>query len=404
MEELFEIIKLAIHALKTNRMRSFLTMLGVIIGVASVILLVSIGSGLRSYITGQLERLGAKTLMVIPGSSIELGSSGGGGGGVPGAGMMASKFTVTHVRELEKADSVNRVMPYTENNGTLRYGKNSHITQVAGVGYEYITIRNHNVEDGRFFSKAEEESAKKVVVLGKTVVEKLFGGENPINKKMTIGDGRFTVVGVLERMGAFGGVDIDDQAFIPANTALKQFDMDYFMTIFVEAKSQENIEETKTEVKRILLKYLKEDEFSVLDTKNLLNTIASILGVLTIALGGIAAISLIVGGIGIANIMLVSVTERTREIGLRKAVGATPQIIMIQFLSEAVILSATGGIIGIILGILSSLVLGKFAPTIVTGWSIMVAFIVSSAVGIIFGLAPAVRASRLTPVDALRYE
>ncbi|MFH0863826.1 MAG: ABC transporter permease [Candidatus Gottesmanbacteria bacterium] len=402
MEEFFEIVIVSFTSLRANKMRSILTMLGVIIGVSSVILLVSIGTGLQNYITRQLEDLGAKNLMVMPG---RLGvGEGGQGGGVPGAGSAVSKFNMEQVKAIEKLDLVEFVMPYTENNGTMKYGKNTRITQVAGVSSDYPQVRNQKVVQGRFFNKSEENSSKKVALLGKTTATKLFEDEDPVGKKITISDGRFKVLGVLEEKGALAGVDMDDQVFIPATTALKQFDMDHFIAIWVQARYPERMAETKKEVEKILLKFLKEDEFTVLDTKSLLNTIASILGVLTIALGGIAAISLVVGGIGIANIMLVSVTERTREIGLRKAVGATPTIIMLQFLIEAVVLSIGGGIIGILLGGGSSLLLSKLLPTSVTLWSILIAFIVSALVGIIFGLFPALRASRLTPVDALRYE
>ncbi len=401
-EELFEITRVSLAALRANKMRALLTMLGVIIGVASVILLVSIGNGLQNYITKQLEDLGAKNLMIMPGH-IDF-SGGGQGGGVMGAGSAVSKFDIEQVKALEKSDLIQYVMPYTENNGTMKYGKKTRITQVAGVSADYPEVRNQKVEHGRFFTKSEEDSAKKVALLGKTVAGKLFGDEDPVGKRMNIGDGRFKVLGVLEAKGAMAGVDMDDQVFIPATTALKQFDMDHFIAIWVNIKDPDKVDQTKKEVEKIMLKFLKDDEFSVLDTKSLLNTIASVLGAITLALGGIAAISLVVGGIGIANIMLVSVTERTREIGLRKAVGATPQIVMLQFLIEAVFLSVAGGIIGILIGSGGSLLLSKFLPTSVTLWSVLVAFLVSVLVGVIFGLAPAIRASRLTPVDALRYE
>lgn len=403
MEELFEIIKIATVALRANKLRSSLTMLGVIIGVSSVILLVSLGTGLKIYITRQLEDLGAKNLWVVPGE-LEIKPGGGGGGGMPGAGMSVSKFTLAQAKELKKGETIKRVMPYTENNSTMKYGKNTHVTQVAGVTFEYPEIRNQKVIKGRFFSRSEEEGSKKVAVLGKTTALELFENEDSIGKKITIADGRFTVLGVLEGKGAFGGVDLDDQVFIPATTALRQFDMEYVQAFWVEAESGEEIAKTKEEIEKILRYSLKEDEFSVLDTKSLLTTISQVLGVLTLAVGGIAAISLIVGGIGIANIMLVSVTERTREIGLRKAVGATPKTILIQFLTEAVILSGGGGLVGILIGGGGSFLAQEFIPTGLTLWSILIAFNVSVLVGIIFGLAPAIRASRLAPVDALRYE
>jgi putative ABC transport system permease protein len=197
---------------------------------------------------------------------------------------------------------------------------------------------------------------------------------------------------------------MDDQVFIPATTAMRQFDMEYIQSLWVQSQSSETVTETKEEIEKILLKTLDEDEFSVLDTKSILSVISSILSVLTAALGGIAAISLIVGGIGIMNIMLVSVTERTREVGLRKAVGATPQNILTQFLIEAVVLSLFGGLIGILLGIGGAFLVGRFFTTTVTPWAIGLAFGVSSLIGIIFGVAPAAKAARLNPIDALRYE
>jgi len=402
MEELLETIRIALTALKANKLRSSLTMLGIIIGVTSVILLVSIGSGLKTYITQQLEDLGANAIFVMPG---ELNLGGGEGGGVPGAGMSVSKFTFDHVKDLQReAKTAKVVMAYIENNGTMRYKGKSHITQVAGVGPEYEEARNQKVVQGSFFTTSQYNSAKKVAVLGKTVVEDLFGEEDPIGKKITISDQRYTVLGVLEEKGGFSGVDMDDQVFIPATTSMRQFDMEFIQSLWIQSQSSETVEETKREVERILLKSLNDDEFSVLDTQSILSTISQILGVLTAALGGIAAISLFVGGIGIMNIMLVSVTERTKEIGLRKAVGATPRVILTQFLIESIILSFLGGTLGILLGVGGSLLIGRFFTTTVTPWAIILAFGVSALVGVIFGVAPAARAAHLNPIEALKYE
>jgi len=197
---------------------------------------------------------------------------------------------------------------------------------------------------------------------------------------------------------------MDDQVFVPATTAMRQFDMEYIMSLWVQSQSSETISQTKEEIEKILLKTLDDDEFSVLDTKSILGVISSVLGTLTAALSGIAAISLVVGGIGIMNIMLVSVTERTREIGLRKAVGATPQNILIQFLIEAMVLSFLGGLIGILIGVGGSLLIGRFFTTTVSLWAVLLAFGVSALIGIIFGVAPAAKAAKLNPIDALRYE
>jgi len=402
MEKLFETLKLAARTLKANKLRSSLTMLGVIIGVTSVILLVSIGSGLKSYITGQLEDLGSNLLMVMPGE-MEVGS--GGSGSMQGAGMAAPKFTMNHQKELQaKGINIKRVMAYTENNATLAYAGKKHITQVAGVTYEYPDIRNQKAVLGTFFNVSQQESAKKVVILGATVTEKLFGTENPVGKKITLSESKFTVLGVLEKKGALGGNDMDNQAFIPVPTALDTFEMDYVLAFWVQAKSKEQVEPAKEEVKKILLRTLKDDDFSVIDTKGLLSMVSQILGTLTVALAGIAGISLLVGGIGIMNIMLVSVMERTKEIGLRKAIGATPKIIMTQFLIESIVLSVGGGLIGIILGFGGSVLINQFFPAMVTAWSVLLAFLVSVIIGVIFGVMPAARAARLNPIQALRYE
>lgn len=403
MEKLFETLKLAAKTLKANKLRSSLTMLGVIIGVTSVILLVSIGSGLKTYITGQLEDLGSNLLMVMPGE-MEMGGSGG-SGGMQGAGMAAPKFTMNHQKELQaKGVHIKTVMAYTENNATLAYAGKKHITQVAGVTYEYPEIRNQQPVLGNFFNVSQQESAKKVVVLGSTVAEKLFDTENPVGKKITLSESKFTVLGVLEKKGALGGNDMDNQAFIPVPTALDTFEMDYVLAFWVQAKSKDQVDPAKEEVKKILLRTLKDDDFSVIDTKGLLSMVSQILGTLTIALAGIAGISLLVGGIGIMNIMLVSVMERTKEIGLRKAIGATPKIIMTQFLIESIVLSVGGGLIGIILGFGGSVLINQFFPAMVTVWSVVLAFLVSVLIGVIFGVMPAARAAKLNPIQALRYE
>jgi len=399
--DFIEIIKVSLIALKANKIRSGLTMLGIIIGVASVILLVAIGTGLKTYITGELEGLGGNSLFVFPGEF----DIGGGSGGTPGAGIAASKFTFDHVQDLEReSQTVKAVMPYTENNGTMSYKGNTTVTQVSGVTTDYSNIRDQYVVNGEFFSQSQYNAAKKVAVIGTTIAEDLFGNEDPVGKKMTISDQRYTVLGVLEEKGAFSGVDMDNLVFIPTTTAMRQFDMEYIQSLWVQSESSDVIDQTKEEVERILLKTLDDDEFSVLDTKSILNVIGQILGALTAALGGIAAISLLVGGIGIMNIMLVSVRERTREIGLRKAVGATPQNILYQFLTEAVVLSLTGGLIGIGIGALGAFGIGQFFTTTITPWSIALATGVSSLVGIAFGVAPAYQASKLNPIEALRYE
>ena len=404
MEKLFETFKLAIITLRANKLRSLLTMLGIIIGVSSVILLISIGSGLKGYITGQLQGLGSNSLYVVPGN-LELKPGGGGSGGTPGAGTASLKFTLAQYHELiQKGITFQAVMGYSENNGTVSYAGKSKTLQVAGVGYQYPEVRNQYPIQGTFFNATQQEAGKKVIVLGKTVADNLFGNEDPTGKKITLSDNKFTGLGVLEKKGAFGSVDMDNQVFIPFTTAMTTFDVDRVQSFWIQAKDNIPLDQVKAEIKKILLRTLKQDDFSVLDTGSIISVISQVLGVLTIALAGIAAISLIVGGIGIMNIMLVSVTERTKEIGLRKAVGATPKIIMIQFLIESTVISVAGGIIGIILGAGGSLAMKSFLPTSVSFWSILLAFSVSVIIGVVFGVLPAGRAARLNPIQALRYE
>ena len=399
-----EIIKTAFSSLRTNKSRTMLTMLGVIIGVASVILLVAIGSGLKLYITQQLEGLGSNLLFVVPGET-PMSSGKGGGGGMPGAGMAASKFTLNQAKDIERmSTTIKAIMPYTENNGILKFKGKAHTTQIAGVSYQYPQIRDHQLAYGSFFTRSQQNANKKVVVLGDTVANDLFGEQKAIGRKITLSGSRYTVVGVLKKKGAFGTIDMDDQAFIPVTTALQQYDMENVMSFWVEAKSPEDVAQTKREIKKVLLKTLDKEDFSVVDTKSVLATVSSILTILTTALGGIAAISLLVGGVGIMNIMLVSVTERTHEIGLRKAMGATPKMIMIQFLTEAIVLAVGGGVIGIGLGILGATIINHFFPTMVNILTIFMAFSVSATIGIVFGVAPAAKAAKLSPIDALRYE
>lgn len=400
-----ESLRIAFEALKVNKLRSLLTMLGIIIGVASVILLVSIGTGLQVYITRQFETLGSNNLIVMPGTfGSELGS--GGLGGIHGPpNYQGSKLTLANVRDLEKlGPPLVGVTPVFESASLAVYQKNSQTTTLLAVTDQYPKVRKLEITQGRFLSRADLEAARRAAVIGPTLAEKLFGSSSPVGKEITISDRRFEVVGVSEKLGSMMGFDIDNAAYIPITTAQKIIGFENLMEILVKVESKERIGEAKTLVENYFLRQMNEDDFSVIDQRQILDIINQILGVLTVALGGIAAISLLVGGIGIMNIMLVSVTERTREVGLRKAVGATRRAILLQFVTEAVILSLVGGTVGIILGVLGSLVLGHFLATGITFWSIILAFGVSVLVGIIFGVAPAAKASRLHPIEALRYE
>lgn len=396
----FEYIRLALRALRTNKIRSILTMLGIIIGVASVILLVSIGTGIEAYVANQFTSLGSNKIFVLPGK-VDLRRLGG------GPVVPVSKFELEDIERLQReSDAIVAITPTAVKNGTIAYQGNFVATEIVGVWANYFQIANFTVEKGSLLAQSDVERTRKVIVLGSQPAHDLFGDTDGVGRWVTIGGIRYLVKGVLTSKGGEGalGHNIDDHVFIPFTSALRQFDQTRPSTLFVEAANEEVVAQAVDDIKRVLLTRLNEDDFTVTEQKKLLATITQIIQVLTIALGGIAAISLLVGGIGIMNIMLVSVTERTREIGLRKAVGATGRDILVQFLIEAVIVSLVGGTVGILLGAAGSLALRQFVQTQVTIWSVALAFGFSALIGIIFGVAPAIRASRLDPIEALRYE
>ncbi|MBI3954774.1 ABC transporter permease [Candidatus Collierbacteria bacterium] len=397
---LSNLFQVALTAIKANKTRSLLTSLGIIIGVASVILLVSIGSGIRNYITKAFEDLGSNLVMVMPGK-VQFKDSREGGP----PGVATNKLTLSISEEIgQKAQSVNAVLPIMTTNNTAKYRSNTYSTFIIGSTPDYPDIRNSPTEFGRFFTESEFRRAAKVAVIGTTIQKEIFQNEDPLDKEISVGDKRYRVIGVMESKGSGLGSDQDNQILLPITTLQRQTGTDKLSYIYVQVADTDSISTAKSSIETLLSKTLDEDEFSVIDSQELLSTITGILGAVTLALGGIAAISLLVGGIGIMNIMLVSVTERTREIGLRKAVGARVSDILFQFLIEAVALSVTGGVIGIILGILGSLLLSRFIETSITFWSVFIAFAFSVAVGVIFGVWPARKASKLSPIEALRYE
>jgi putative ABC transport system permease protein len=395
----------AIKAILVNKVRSLLTMLGVIIGVGSVVLLTSIGTGLQAYVEDQFAALGTNTLYVVPGTPF---SEGGGFGGQ--ASIIEGTKPVLKKQYLRDILRNNRdiiddglVMGVAINKA--KYQANEKKISLLGTTSNFETIYSTKTDRGEWFTKIDNEKKSEVVVLGPTVAEEFFGNIDPIGKKIKIGSKSYKVVGVTEKKGGgFGGPSFDSYVYMPLETMYDDLDVQYIDNFTLKANEEVDIQKSIKAVKETMLKELDEDEFTVIDQTQILETITGILGMFTIGLGGISAISLVVGGIGIMNIMLVSVTERTREIGLRKALGATPNTILTQFLIEAALLSLIGGLIGLAIAYLGSLALQPYFPAKVTMNAVLMAFGVSTAVGLFFGAAPAKKAANLSPIEALRYE
>ncbi len=398
-----DIVLIALKAILANKTRSFLTMLGVVIGVGSVVLLTSIGTGLQAYITDQFASLGTNTIYVVPGNPF--GESGGFGQSTFLESMKPTlKPRYLNMILRENSDLLSNGAVAATNVADGKYRETTKVVTLLGITIDYKDIGDIKIARGQWFTDADDERKERVAVLGHKVATELFGSVDPVNKKMKLEGQTFKVVGVLEEKGGFGAEGIDNYVFLPLHTLFDLVNSELIDHFTLQVRDKDYVEEAQKRIEKTMLKVLKEDEFSVVDQAKMLSTINQILGVLTIGLGGIAAISLVVGGIGIMNIMLVSVTERTREIGLRKALGATPNLIMFQFLIEAALLSVLGGLIGLLIAFIGALIIQPYFPAKITWEAVMLAFGVSTAVGLIFGAAPAKRAANLSPIEALRYE
>lgn len=401
-----DLVKSSIRSILKNKGRTILTSLGIIIGVTSVILLTSIGNGLKVYISQQFESLGANTIFIAPGKVFndKGGFNNQGGGGR----FVSTSFSLKDISDIKKTVKGITVVPYTLFTGEVKSSKITKTdTFIVGSTYQYGASANYlpTNGNGRWFTKEEEDKKSDVVILGNTIANDLFPTSSALGKRIIIKSKNMKVIGVLDKKGgSFGGPDVDKYIFTSLSNVF-EFSGDQKITqILVKTQNKDMVTDIKDQINKAMLKKFEKDAFTVFDSSQLLSSINAIIGTLTIGLAGIAAISLVVGGIGIMNIMLVTVTERTKEIGLRKAVGAYPAAILIQFLIEAIILSCIGGFIGITLGWLGSLAISQFFPAQVTLSSVLIAFGVSALVGIIFGVAPASKASKLSPIEALRYE
>jgi len=400
--DVIETLKIARDSLLANRMRSVLTMLGVIIGVGAVILLVSIGEGARRYIKKELGDLGSNILLVVPGKTSKEG-------GMHMGTSAVRKLVYDDALLIERrSPSIRDAVPVILGTSWIKHEGKSRDTYIVGVTEPYFDIRNLPMALGRPFNSSEVEAARRVCVLGRTVRQEVLGDLNPLGARVSIGDTKYRVVGVMAPKGVTLGNDMDDVVFIPVTAAKDLFDTDSLLNITVKVREPELVERAKKEIKEILIrKHAGRDDFTILSQDQMLSVMSKILGIMTAVLSGIAAISLLVGGIGIMNIMLVSVRERTREIGIRKALGARNSDILVQFLIEAVTLSVVGGLMGIAFGGGLSIAIPyfiSFLPTHLQLWSVVLAFFFSIAVGIFFGVYPARKASKYDPIIALRYE
>ncbi|RJR25752.1 FtsX-like permease family protein [Candidatus Microgenomates bacterium] len=406
--EYTEIITEAIGTLTVNKLRTGLATLGIVIGIGSVIALVSLGQASQKSVESQIQSLGSNLLTVSPGAVSQ-----GGVRGATGGGTTLTLEDAKAISSTSQITTIQAVSPEYQSRGQVTTGRTNTNTQILGVTPVYADIRKVTMAQGSFISEQQVSGMAKVAVIGPTVVTDLFGeGASPVGQTVRINGQTLTIIGITEAKGGSGFQNQDDIVFVPLSTAQKQlFGADHLTSIVLEAKSADVMVNAQNEVGYFLLARHKlndpaKADFSIMNQQDILNTVNQVTGTFTTLLTGVAAISLLVGGIGIMNIMLVTVTERTREIGLRKALGAKKKVIITQFLMESIILTFAGGLIGIGIGILASFIITKLSnsPFVVSPSSILLAFVVSAGIGILFGWYPAQKAANLQPIEALRYE
>lgn len=404
---LANLFKIAVRALANNKLRGFLTMLGIIIGVASVITMLAIGQGSKKSIQAEISEMGSNMIMIQPGGDMR-------GGVRQSADNMETLKLKDYEDIVNETRYVSAVSPSVNSSGQAIYGANNTPTSVYGISPGYMEIRHYKVQDGEMFTEQDINTAAKVCLVGKTVVDNLFpNGENPIGKIIRFQKLPFRIVGVLESKGYNSmGMDQDDLILAPYTTIQKKIlAITHLQGITCSALKEEYTEQAIDEITEILrrnhkLKDSDDDDFTIRSQQELSSMLTSTTDMMTVLLAAVAGISLVVGGIGIMNIMYVSVTERTREIGLRMSIGAKGIDILAQFLIESVLISVTGGLIGVFLGVGSSLLVNIVAhfPIYIQPWSVLLSFIVCTATGIFFGWYPAKKAALLDPIEAIRYE
>ncbi|PCN45121.1 multidrug ABC transporter substrate-binding protein [Brevibacillus laterosporus] len=400
----WEAMRVSLRSVTANKLRSFLTMLGIMIGVSAVIAMVAIGEGAKASVANQINGLGSNLLIISAGQARQGGIS-------LGAGSLS--LSLEDAVALQQKDSIADVTPAVSTRAQLVYQNSNYLSSLEGTTEAFPQVRNVSLQEGRFFTSFEVSEQANVAVIGPEIVTNLFANSNesPIGKTIEINRIPFTVVGILKSQGSSGMTNNDDKVMIPITTAMERLGQSSIRTIYASATSADEMLQAQFDIQQTLRSQHKlmpsqENDFTISSQSDILETAQSVTSVMTTLLSGIAAISLVVGGIGIMNIMLVSVTERTREIGIRKAIGATKTAIMQQFLIESVTLSILGGFIGIVLGVGAAWVVNKLGGVeiAITITPMLYAFLSSLLVGVVFGVYPAKKAAEMKPIDALRYE
>jgi len=402
MTYFFFILTSALEDFQRNKMRTILTSLGILIGVSSVVMLIAFGLGLKAFIKNQFDSLGSNLVYVLPGKI--LNASGGFRSG--GGAMSSLKFDERDLTELKKIKEASYVVGAFNKSVNVSAGTKTEDSTLSSTSPDYFTARTIAATQGRLFDKTDNDKRSKVIVIGPKIARNLFQTEiQSVGKSVKIDGLGYKIIGVTEsKGGGFGGPDFDSYVYMPYKTAYVLNPDKSFASIFLKADTEQIIPLLKQRISQTMLKRYKEDDFSVVEQTEILKTVESIFSMLNLVLVAIATISLIVGGVGIMNIMYVSVTERIREIGIRRAIGATQKDILYQFLAESVLLSLIGGLMGLLLAFIVVLAVRTIFPAYIDAFSVSIALGVSSAVGIIFGVFPARKAAALSPIDAIRYE
>lgn len=389
-----EVLLTSLTSIRANKLRSFLTMLGVIIGVFAVVSMLSLGVGVQNYIANSFNSLGTNLLLVAPGRFNFRAD--------PSNSFSRNKLEEKHVELIKRyaSDVILAVSPSIRTGATIQYRDKEFFGTVIGINYDAINVTNYEVLQGRNISRTDEKAANKYALIGVETKKELFGADKALGKTIKINKESFTIIGEIAKKNQ----SYDQGVITPVTTVKEVFGIENYSNIAAKLKDPKDDTKARKIMEMALLRDLKADDFTVISQSELLASFQNILGLLTAGIGMIAGISLLVGGIGIMNIMLVSVTERTKEIGLRKAVGATPRVIVIQFLSEAIIISVAGGLIGILLAFLLTASIKSYIDASVPLYAIIIAFVFSVSVGAVFGTYPAIKAGKKDPIEALTFE